>query len=91
MIVLLRRVILNGVWIIMSDITYTYHYISPLGSITLAINGEALTGLCFDGQKKLPHNLISESSEAELSHSQLSSCYRIYVDPDTRLHDNIIA
>lgn len=31
--------------------TFTSHYNSPLGAITLASNGEALTGLWFDGQK----------------------------------------
>lgn len=45
---------------------YVYHYSSPLGNITLASNGKALTGLWFDGQKHFPHNLISESLEAEL-------------------------
>ena len=45
---------------------YIYHYNSPLGSITIASNGESLTGLCFDGQKYFPHNLISESIESEL-------------------------
>ena len=30
---------------------YTWHYRSPLGGITLASDGEALTGLWFDGQK----------------------------------------
>lgn len=30
---------------------YTYRYISPLGGITLASGGDALTGLWFDGQK----------------------------------------
>lgn len=30
---------------------YTHHYDSPLGGITLASDGEALTGLWFDGQK----------------------------------------
>ena len=45
---------------------YTYHYTSPLGIITLASNGESLTGLWFDGQKYFPHKLISESAEAEL-------------------------
>lgn len=30
---------------------YTYHYDSPLGGITLASDGEALTGLWFSGQK----------------------------------------
>jgi methylated-DNA-[protein]-cysteine S-methyltransferase len=45
---------------------YTYHYISPLGSITLAGNGKSLTGLWFDGQKYFPHKLVSESTKAEL-------------------------
>ncbi|MBR1824400.1 MAG: methylated-DNA--[Ruminococcus sp.] len=45
---------------------YIHHYTSPLGRITLAGNGEALTGLWFDGQKYFPHKLISESTEAEL-------------------------
>ena len=45
---------------------YTYHYTSPLGSITLASNGESLTGLRFDGQNYFPHKLISESIESEL-------------------------
>ncbi len=30
---------------------YTNHYCSPLGSITMASDGESLTGLWFDGQK----------------------------------------
>ena len=30
---------------------YTHHYVSPLGGITLASDGEYLTGLWFDGQK----------------------------------------
>ena len=45
---------------------YTYHYISPLGSITLAGNGESLTGLWFDEQKYFLHKLISESLESEM-------------------------
>ena len=45
---------------------YTFHYKSPLGSITLASNGESLTGLWFDGQNYFPHKLISESIESEL-------------------------
>ncbi|WP_303821950.1 methylated-DNA--[protein]-cysteine S-methyltransferase [Ruminococcus flavefaciens] len=43
-----------------------FHYISPLGGITLASDGKALTGLWFDGQKYFPHKLVEESSEAEL-------------------------
>ena len=31
---------------------YTHHYESPLGGITLRSDGEALTGLRFDGQKR---------------------------------------
>ena len=45
---------------------YTYHYTSPLGSITLASDGKSLTGLWFDEQKYFPHKLISESIETEL-------------------------
>lgn len=45
---------------------FTYRYTSPLGSITLAGNGESLTGLWFDGQKYFPHKPISESIETEL-------------------------
>lgn len=30
---------------------YTHHYTSPLGGITLASDGQGLTGLWFDGQK----------------------------------------
>ena len=46
--------------------TYIYNYASPLGIITLASDGESLTGLWFDRQKYLPHKLISESIESEL-------------------------
>ena len=44
----------------------TFHYDSPLGGITLASSGEALTGLWFDGQKYFPHKLVEGRSEAEL-------------------------
>ncbi len=33
---------------------YRRHYVSPLGGITLASDGKALTGLWFDGQKHFP-------------------------------------
>lgn len=46
--------------------TYIYKYNSPLGNITLASDGESLTGLWFDRQKFFPHKLISESTVAEL-------------------------
>lgn len=37
--------------------TYLYHYMSPLGGITLTSDGEAVTGLWFDGQKYFPAGL----------------------------------
>ena len=49
-----------------NNIVFINRYHSPLGIITLAGNGESLTGLWFDGQKHFPHKLISESTEAEL-------------------------
>lgn len=45
---------------------YTYHYDSPLGGITLAGNGAALTGLWFDGQKYFAYGLDKEHQEKEL-------------------------
>lgn len=43
-----------------------FHYVSPLGGITLASDGEVLTGLWFEGQKYYPQNLVAESSEVKL-------------------------
>lgn len=40
---------------------YTYHYNSPLGGITLASNGQELTGLWFDGQKYFAATLALEN------------------------------
>ena len=40
-------------------------YISPLGGITLASDGETLTGLWFDGQKYFGDNLPDAYHEAE--------------------------
>lgn len=45
---------------------YTYHYSSPLGGITLASDGEALTGLWFDGQKYFAAGLDAEHCEKRL-------------------------
>ena len=42
------------------------HYHSPLGGITLASDGEALTGLWFDGQKYFGDTLSEVYSEKEL-------------------------
>ena len=43
-----------------------HHYISPLGGITLASDGEALTGLWFDGQKHFAETLSMEHAEGDL-------------------------
>ena len=45
---------------------YTYHYESPLGGITLASDGEALTGLWFDGQKYFADTLDKDHKETSL-------------------------
>lgn len=45
---------------------YTYHYDSPLGGITLASDGEAITGLWFDGQKYFGDTLAQAHEPKEL-------------------------
>lgn len=45
---------------------YIGHYTSPLGGITLASDGEALTGLWFDGQKYFGSTLTPEWEEKSL-------------------------
>ena len=40
--------------------TYTYHYDSPLGGITIASDGNSLTGLWFDGQKYFGDTLAEQ-------------------------------
>ena len=45
---------------------YTDHYISPLGGITMASDGEKLTGLWFDGQKYFADTLAEEHEERKL-------------------------
>lgn len=42
---------------------YVYHYLSPLGGITLSSNGTELTGLWFDGQKYFGNTLAKEYAE----------------------------
>ena len=42
---------------------YIHHYLSPLGPITTASDGENLTGLWFDGQKYFPSDIGEEQSE----------------------------
>lgn len=45
---------------------YICHYDSPLGGITLGSDGEALTGLWFDGQKFFGNTLQPQHREADL-------------------------
>lgn len=45
---------------------YIAHYTSPLGGITLASDGQALTGLWFDGQKYFGASLSGERQERGL-------------------------
>lgn len=45
---------------------YTCKYNSPIGGITIASNGEALTGLWFDGQKYFGDTLPKEYREKNL-------------------------
>lgn len=45
---------------------YTHHYDSPLGGITLASDGTALTGLWFDGQKYFADALAPKHTEKAL-------------------------
>lgn len=46
--------------------TYTSHYNSPIGGITLSSNGRSLTGLWFDGQKYFGDTLSEECAEKPL-------------------------
>lgn len=45
---------------------YINRYISPIGNITMASDGEALTGLWFDGQKYFALSLDKEHEEKDL-------------------------
>lgn len=42
---------------------YINHYQSPLGGITMASNGDAITGLWFDGQKYFPTDLQQATTQ----------------------------
>ena len=45
---------------------FLHHYASPLGGLTLASDGEALTGLWFDGQKYFGDTLSGDGEERAL-------------------------
>ena len=56
--------------------TYVSHYASPLGgNITIASNGECLTGLWFDGQKYFGRTLPAAYKEADLPVLQAAKAY----------------
>ena len=54
---------------------YTGHYDSPLGAMTLAGDGEALTGLWFDGQKYFGRTIRGDSVEKQLPVFEQTECW----------------
>lgn len=54
---------------------YTYHYNSPLGGITIASNGIAITGLWFDGQKYFGDTLPKEHDIKNLPIFEQTKCW----------------
>lgn len=50
----------------MENFRYKSEYLSPLGPMTMAGDGECLTGLWFDGQKYYPDLLLRDSMPASL-------------------------
>ena len=46
---------------------YLHHYTSPLGNMTMASDGKALTGLWFDDQKYFALGIDGNSPETDLS------------------------
>jgi methylated-DNA-[protein]-cysteine S-methyltransferase len=48
------------------DMDYIHHYDSPLGGITMASDGKALTGLWFDGQKHFAETISAVHSTRQL-------------------------
>ena len=61
--------------------TFTHHYNSPLGLITMASDGENLTGLWFDGQKYFGSTLDSAQKPKELPvFAQTEQWLTIYLD-----------
>ena len=58
---------------------YIHHYQSPLGGITLASDGKALTGLWFDKQKYFADTLDKDFQEKDLPiFEQVSKWLDIY-------------
>ena len=46
---------------------YTHHFLSPLGGITMASDGNVLTGLWFDGQKHFAETLSDHHRQKNLT------------------------
>ena len=60
---------------------YMYTYQSPLGEMTMASNGNALTGLWFDGQQRYGSSFGKDHFSAELPiFDQISRWLDIYFD-----------
>lgn len=57
---------LTYAFILIDIMQYTNKYKSPLGEITLASDGDHLTGLWFDGQKYFATTLSEENQERDL-------------------------
>lgn len=56
---------------------YTNHYGSPLGDITMASDGEMLTGLWFEGQRYFAATLPADHAEKNL---ELFSTVKLWLD-----------
>ena len=54
---------------------YVNRYTSSIGNITMASDGEALTGLWFDGQKYFGLYLDNENEEKDLKRIKKKSFY----------------
>ena len=65
---------------------YTHRYVSPLGSITLASDGEALTGLWFDGQKRFAEGRVRiENKKLIVGGKVLDSAFDLSAEVDRSL------
>ena len=70
---------------------YIHHYASPLGGITLASDGSALTGLWFDGQKYFAAALSPDSEERVSPSSTVHSSSDHVLYAHWKQSDNLIA
>ena len=61
---------------------YICKYGSPLGGVTLASDGENLTGLWFDGQKYFADNLPKQHEITCLSNTKNATCRFLHKQSD---------